>query len=159
MGERLQERRGKSVKIFHGKEEWYLNNASSVYRNATQSLRKEKKSQGSRNSENDRKGRNRHNQQRKKKNNDSHSRCRGNSQHNLHKHSTNKPLKNDKKEWPTPIQASKEERRKKRPFFRIIRPYKQRQKEIFETVGIKNYNESETNNNDQKNGHTIFRKR
>ena len=32
----------KSIKIFHGKEERYLNNDSSGFRNATQSLRKEK---------------------------------------------------------------------------------------------------------------------
>ena len=38
MGERLQVRRGESIKIFHGKEQWYLNNASA------QMLRKEKKS-------------------------------------------------------------------------------------------------------------------
>ena len=35
----------KSIKIFHGKEEWYLNNASSGYCNAAQSLKQEKKSQ------------------------------------------------------------------------------------------------------------------
>ena len=29
-----------------------------------------------------------------------------------HKSSTNKPIKNEKKEWPTPAEASKEERRK-----------------------------------------------
>ena len=34
----------KSIKIFYGKEEWYLNNASSGFRNAAQSLRQEKKS-------------------------------------------------------------------------------------------------------------------
>ena len=51
----------KSIKIFHTKEEWYLNNASSCFSNATQSLRKEKKSQDGKNSENDQKGRNRHN--------------------------------------------------------------------------------------------------
>ena len=55
----------KSIKIFHGKEEWYLKNASSGFRNAAQSLRQEKKSQGSRTSKNNWKGRNRHNQQRK----------------------------------------------------------------------------------------------
>ena len=41
------------------------------------------------------------------------------------------------------------------PFFRKIRPYKQRQEERFETVEIKNYDESETSNNDQQNEHTI----
>ena len=66
MGERLQERRRKSIKIFHGKEEWYLNDVFSGFRNATQSLRQEKKSQDSRNSKNDQEGRNWHNQLRKK---------------------------------------------------------------------------------------------
>ena len=51
----------KSVKIFHGKEEWRLKHASSGFRNAAQSLRQEKKSQDSRNSKNDQKGRNRRN--------------------------------------------------------------------------------------------------
>ena len=59
----------KSIKIFHGKEEWYLNNASSVFCNAAQSLRQGKKSQDRRNSKSDWKSRNWHNQQRKKKNN------------------------------------------------------------------------------------------
>ena len=36
-----------------------------------------------------------------------------------------------------------------------MRPYKQRQQERFETVEIKNYDKSETNNNDQQNEHTI----
>ena len=40
----------KSIKIFHDKEERYLSNASSGFRNATQTLRKEKKSQDSKNS-------------------------------------------------------------------------------------------------------------
>ena len=57
----------KSIKIFHGKEDWYLNNASSGFRNTAQSLRQERKPQDSRTSKNFRKGRNRHNQQRKKK--------------------------------------------------------------------------------------------
>ena len=60
-----------------------------------------------------------------------------------------------KKEWPTLAEASKVQRRKKRPFFGKIRPYKQRQQERFETKEIKNYDESETNNNDQQNKHTI----
>ena len=124
--------------------------------NAAESLRKEKKSQDSRNSENDWKGRTRYNQQRKKKNNGSRSRSRSNNQHNTHKPSTNKPIENEKKEWPTPAEASKEERRKERPFFLKVRPYKQRQKERFETVEIKNYDESDTNNNDQQNEHTII---
>ena len=55
----------RSIKIFHGKEEWYLKNASSSFRNAAQSLRQEKKSQVSRTSKNNWKGRNRYNQQRK----------------------------------------------------------------------------------------------
>ena len=49
MGERLEE-------IFHGKEEWYLNNVSSGFCKVAQSLRQEKKSQDIRNSKNDRKG-------------------------------------------------------------------------------------------------------
>ena len=44
----------------------------------------------------------------------------------------------------------------KRPFFGKIRPNKQRQEERFETVKIENYDESETNNNDQKNEHTLI---
>ena len=55
----------RSIKIFHGKEEWYLKNASSGFRNAAQSLRQEKKSQVTRTSKNNWKGRNRYNQQRK----------------------------------------------------------------------------------------------
>ena len=94
------------------------------------------------------KGRNRHNQHREKKNNHYCSRSRSNNQHNSHKSSASKPNKNDKKEWPTLAKASKVERRKKRPFFGKIRPYKQRQEERFETVDIENYDESETNNND-----------
>ena len=65
------------------------------------------------------------------------------------------PIKMTKKEWPTLAEASKVQRRKKRPFFGKIRPYKQRQQERFETKEIKNYDESETNNNDQQNKHTI----
>ena len=56
----------------------------------------------------------------------------------------------------TPAEASKVERRKKRSFFGKIRPNKQRQEERFETVEIKSYDESETNNNDQQNEHTII---
>ena len=67
-------------------------------------------------SKNDRKGRNGHNQQKKEKNNDSCSRSRSNDQHNSYKPSTNKLIKNDKKEWPTLAEAPKVERRKKRPF-------------------------------------------
>ena len=40
----------KLIKIFHGKEEWYLNNASSGFRNAAKSLRQQKKSQDTRTS-------------------------------------------------------------------------------------------------------------
>ena len=58
---------------------------------------REKKSQDSKNSENDWKGRNQHNQQRSKKNNDSRSPSRSNSQHNSHKLSTNKTIKMMKK--------------------------------------------------------------
>ena len=72
----------KSFKIFHGKQEWYLNNASSGFRDAAQSLIKEKQSQDSRTSENDWKGRNWYNQLRKKKSNGSRSRSRSNNQHN-----------------------------------------------------------------------------
>ena len=97
MGERLQERRRKSIKIFHGKEEMYLNNAFSGFRNATQSLKQEKKSQDSRNSKNDRKGRNWHNQQRKKKNNDSRSRSRSSNQLTHIKPQQTNPLKMTKK--------------------------------------------------------------
>ena len=39
-----------------------------------------------------------------------------------------------KKEWPTAAEASKEERRKKRPFLPKMRPYRQRQKERFEML-------------------------
>ena len=47
------------------------------------------------------------------------------------------------------------ESRKNRPFFGKTRPYKQRHKEKCETVEIKNYDKSKTNNNDQQNEHTI----
>ena len=76
-----QKEEEKSIKVFHGKKEWYLNNASSGFRNATQSLRQGKKSQDSRTSKNDWKGRNLHNQQRKKKNNHNLSRSTRNKQH------------------------------------------------------------------------------
>ena len=56
----------------------------------------------------------------------------------------------------TLAEASKVERRKKRSFFGKIRPNQQRQEERFETVEIKSYDESETNNNDQQNEHTII---
>ena len=115
--------------------------------------RKEKKSQDSKNSEKDRKGRNRYNQQRNKKNNDSRSRSRSNNQHNSHKFSTIKSIKNDEKEWLALAEGSKEERRKKGPFFRKIRPYNQRQEERFETADIKSYGESKTNNNEEQNEH------
>ena len=105
---------------------------------------------------NDRKGRNWHNQQRKKKNNDSRSRSRSTNQHNSHKLSTNKSIKNDKKEWPTLAEASKLKRKKKQPFFGKARPYKQRQEQRFETVEIKKYEESETDNNDQQNKYTTI---
>ena len=91
----------KSIQIFHRKEEWYLKNTSSGFRNAAQSLRQEKKSKDSRSSKNDWESRNRHNQQRKKKNNDDRSPSRSSNQHNSHKSSANKTNKNDKKEWPT----------------------------------------------------------
>ena len=60
-----------------------------------------------------------------------------------------------KKNWPTLVPALKEKRRKKPPFYRKIRPYKQRQEERFETLEIENYGESETNNNEEQNEHTI----
>ena len=66
------------------------------------------------------------------------------------------PIKMTKKVWPAPAEASKKERRKKRPFFRKIRPYKQRLEERFEKVQIKNYDARETNNNDQQNEHTFL---
>ena len=47
-------------------------------------------------------------------------------------------------------------RRKIRSFFCTIRPYKQRQKERFEMVEMKNYGESESNNNEEQNEHTII---
>ena len=50
----------------------------------------------------------------------------------------------------------KEERRKTRPFFRNITPFKQRQEERFQTVEIKNYGENETNNNEEQNEHPII---
>ena len=146
----------KSIKIIHRKRKWYLSNTSSGFRNALQSLRKEKKSQESRNSENNRKGRSQHNQQRNKKNNNSRPLSRSNNQHNPYKSSTNKLIKNDKKEWPTSVKALKEKRKRKHPIFQKIRPYKQRLEERFETVDIQNYYESETNNNDQQNGHIII---
>ena len=45
---------------------------------------------------------------------------------------------------------------KKAIIFGKIRPYKQRQEERFETVEIKKYDESETNNNDRQNKHFII---
>ena len=57
----------------------------------------ERETDDSKNSEKDWKGRNRLNQQRKKKNSDCGSRSISNNQHNSHKLSTNKPIKNDKK--------------------------------------------------------------
>ena len=123
----FREEEEKSIKIFYNKEEWYLNNASSGFRNATQTLRKEKKSQDRKNPENDQEGRNRHNQQRNNKNNGSRSSSRSNNQYNSRKISANKTIKNDRKEWPALAEASKEEKRKKGPFLRKIRPYDQRQ--------------------------------
>ena len=107
------------------------------------------------NSENSGKTRNRHTQQRNKKNNDSRSCSRSKNQHNSHKLSTNKTINNVKKEWPKLTEALKVERRKKWPFFRKIRPYKQRKEKRFQTVEIKNYGGSETNNNEEQNQHTI----
>ena len=57
-------------------------------------------------------GKNLHNNQRKNKNNDSSSRSRSNNQHNSHKSLTNKPIKKDKKEWPTSSETLKGEGRK-----------------------------------------------
>ena len=126
--------------FFHRKEEWYLNNAFSVFCNTAQSLGKEKKSQDSINSENDWKGTNQQNQQRKKKNDNTCSCSKSNNQHNPHKPLTNKPIKNDRKE----------------SFFHRIRPYKQRQQEgRLETVEIQYCDESETNN-DQQNKYIII---
>ena len=42
MGETARKKKKKWIKIFPGKEEWYLNNASSGFHNAAQSLRQEK---------------------------------------------------------------------------------------------------------------------
>ena len=47
-------------------------------------------------------------------------------------------------------------RKRKQPIFQKIRPYKQRLEKRFKTVDIQNYYESETNNNDQQNGHIII---
>ena len=128
-----------------------MNNASLGFCIAAESLRKEKTSQDSRNSENDWKGINQQKQQRKKKNNNSRSRSRSNNEHNLHKPSRNKPIKNDQKELPTPAEGSKEKREKKRPFFWKIRPYEQRKEEKFKIGEIQSYDGNETNNNDQQN--------
>ena len=46
--------------------------------------------------------------------------------------------------------------RKKRPVLGKIRPHKQRQEKTFETVEIEHHEESETNNNDQENEHTMI---
>ena len=46
------------------------------------------------------------------------------------------------KKQPISAETSKKERYKKRPFFCKIKLYKQRQEEIFETVEIKNFDES-----------------
>ena len=72
---------------------------------------------------------------------------------NSHKSSSNQSNKNNKKEWSTLAEASKV---KSNHFFGKISPYKQRKEEIFETVEIENYGESETNNDDQQNEHTII---
>ena len=66
------------------------------------------------------------------------------------------PIKMTKKKWPTLAEALKVERRKKWTFFGKIRPYKQRQEERLETVETENYGESNINNNDQQNEHTII---
>ena len=60
------------------------------------------------------------------------------------------------KKRPTLAEASKVERRKKRPFFGKIRPYKKRQEERFETVEIKNCDEIKIDNHDIQNEHTII---
>ena len=85
-----------------------------------QSLRKEKKSQDSRNFENDRKGRNKHNQQRKKKSNDSRSRSRSNSQRKSHKPSTNKHIKMTKKNSEHQLKLQKKKGKKSYDFFHEI---------------------------------------
>ena len=83
---------------------------------------KENQSQDSRNSENDWKGRNWYNQLRKKKSNGSRSRSRSNNQHNSQKPSTNKPIKNEKKEWPTPAKLRTRKGEKSNNFSSIIHP-------------------------------------
>ena len=49
MEKQLQKKRQKSLKIFHEKEDWYLNNASSDYRNSPQNLKKEREPQNGKN--------------------------------------------------------------------------------------------------------------
>ena len=67
-----------------------------------------------------------------------------------------KPLKWKKNEWLTSAEAWKVERRKQLPIFGKIGPNKKkRKKEWFETVESKDYGESQTNNNEQQNKHTI----
>ena len=66
------------------------------------------------------------------------------------------PLKMTKKNGQHQLELRKWKGEKSDHFFGNIRPYKQRQEERFETVEIKNYNESETNNNDQQNENTII---
>ena len=45
---------------------------------------------------------------------------------------------------------------KNQQFFWKIRPYKQRREEIFEKLGIQNYDEKEINKSDQQNEHIII---
>ena len=45
MEKQLQKKGQKSLKIFHGKEDWHLNNASSDYRNSPQNLKREREPQ------------------------------------------------------------------------------------------------------------------
>ena len=78
---------------------------------------------------------------------------RSNNQYNSHKSSTNNLLKMTKK---NDLYQLKLRKWKGEKIFGKIRPYKQRHEERFETVEIKNYDESETNNNDQQNEHTVI---
>ena len=110
----------KSNKIFHGKEEWYLNNDSSGFRKEKNLKIAEtpkmigKVKTGIINSE-----------RRKTMIAVLAVEVTANVTH-INPQQTN-PLKMTK--WPTPAEASKEKRRKERQLFRKIRPYKQRQKE------------------------------
>ena len=67
-----------------------------------------------------------------------------------------RPLKMAKKNGLHQLKLQKRKREKSNHFFCKIRPYKQRQEERFETIEVRNYGESETNNNEEQNEHTII---